>query len=392
MDRAERDNKASDMGDRRRAGAKVRLAMFFKLLTASLINRLSRITVILLAVVIGASVVSGLASIYREFGGQLSRQLRVYGANLMATPKVGHGRISTRNVDEAARAFGNRLVGYSPYIYGRTRMGHVEAVLVGMRLGQLKKVSPYIKLRGAPGRDKNRVIVGQRLADRLGLKIGRKIKMTTNGKQTEVRVGELMESGGVEDGQVLMDLPAAQQLLGEPNRASLGYFSVVGQGSGLTADARRTGRRFSLNIEPITRISQAESQILERIKGLIYLVAGVILVTNILAVTTTMMAIIIERRREVALKKALGAANRDILSEFVGEGLLIGLIGGILGWLIGNVFAQWMGRAVFDAHISFTATTLLISIGVSLLISVVASVVPVRMALGVEPAIVLKGE
>ena len=147
-----------------------------------------------------------------------------------------------------------------------------------------------------------------------------------------------------------------------------------------------------LQLEPIARIARSESRVLDTVRTLIFSVAGMVLATSALAVTTTMMAVVIERRREVGLKKALGADDRSILLEFAGEGLVLGLVGGLLGWLVGYLAAQWIGRAVFNAFVSFSATTLLIAVGTSLAVAVIAMSVPVRLALQVEPAPVLRGE
>ena len=53
-----------------------------------------------------------------------------------------------------------------------------------------------------------------------------------------------------------------------------------------------------------------------------------------------MMAMVAERKREIGLKKALGAENGLIIGEFLGEGVLLGFIGGVLGVLLGFEFAQ----------------------------------------------------
>ena len=72
--------------------------------------------------------------------------------------------------------------------------------------------------------------------------------------------------------------------------------------------------------------------------------------------------------------------------------MAIGLAGGIGGWLFGLGMAEVIGREVFHAAIRIRWDVPLIVLALSLGVALASSVVPVRMALAVEPAVALKGE
>lgn len=369
-----------------------RLAMTVKLAAASLANRRTRVAAMLLSMAIGTAVLTGLVSIYRDIGNQMGAELRAYGANLAATPIAPAATIDTRRLDKAAKALGKRVVGFSPYLYGRVRVKNADVALAGMRLGRLKKISPYIKIEGAVAGAKNKAIVGRRLAGALDLAAGQKAALTFGGRRADVEVAAIMESGGVEDNIMIVDLSTAQALLKKPGQASLAYFSVVGRGSDPAEDAKKIGGRYGFALEPIARISRNETRVLAKIKNLVFVVAGIILAITFLSVATAMMAIVIERRREVALKKALGAGDADILIEFAAEGLFIGLTGGLFGWVVGFLAADRISRAVFGAPVSMSWNTLLIAVAAALPIAAAALIAPTYSALHVQPAPVLKGE
>ena len=111
-----------------------------------------------------------------------------------------------------------------------------------------------------------------------------------------------------------------------------------------------------------------------------------------ISVYTTMMAMVAERRREIALKKALGAENKLVMSELLGEGVLLGVIGGALGVFLGFEFALRVSLNVFGRGINFQWPLIPITIFVFVAITVAASIIPVRKVMDIHPALVLKGE
>ncbi|HBL9141408.1 TPA: ABC transporter permease, partial [Escherichia coli] len=62
------------------------------------------------------------------------------------------------------------------------------------------------------------------------------------------------------------------------------------------------------------------------------------------------------------------------------------------GWVLGYLLAQLLGLTVFNAAISLRLPVLPITLVLSLLVAILAAIVPVRRAVSVEPAKVLKGE
>ena len=131
---------------------------------------------------------------------------------------------------------------------------------------------------------------------------------------------------------------------------------------------------------------------LSKLQALVLLVTVIVLALTMICVSTTMMAVVSERRREIGLRKALGAPDGSIISEFMGEGLLLGGVGGLLGSGLGFVFAQAISMNVFNSSISFQPLLVPATVIVSILVTGLACLQPVRSATDVDPALVLKGE
>lgn len=105
-----------------------------------------------------------------------------------------------------------------------------------------------------------------------------------------------------------------------------------------------------------------------------------------------MIAMIAERKKEIGLKKALGAHNKEIIMDFIGESVLLGLVGGFIGVILGFEFAQRVSLSVFGRTITFQYLLIPVIMLISVLVTTIGSMIPVRKAIEIDPAIVLKGE
>ena len=142
----------------------------------------------------------------------------------------------------------------------------------------------------------------------------------------------------------------------------------------------------------VKRVTRSEASVLGKLQALVFLVTAVVLLLTMICVSTTMLAVVSERRREIGLRKALGASDGSIRKEFLGEGMFLGGLGGVFGALLGFGFAQLVSVSVFGSAITFRPLLLPVTILVSMAIAAVSCQMPIRRAVAIDPAIVLKGE
>jgi putative ABC transport system permease protein len=113
-----------------------------------------------------------------------------------------------------------------------------------------------------------------------------------------------------------------------------------------------------------------------------------------LSVVNTMFMAVAERVREIGLKKAVGATTFNVMSEFLIEATLIGLIGGLIGYGLGAgiVVARnlWFAPADGSSLFLITPALTIFAIGFATVLGAVAGVLPAWRAARLDPVIALR--
>lgn len=372
-------------------------SMYGKMIVNSLIRRRSRMFIALLAVAIGATVLSGLVTIYYDVPRQMGREFRSYGANLIFIPVGSEQTISEKDVVGATSLLPqDKVVGIAPYLYDRVKVNEQPVMVAGARFQDVKKVSPFWQIRGEwPEGNADSVVIGAEVAEHLKLEPGKEITLAVpaTGVEKKLKVSGIVRTGGTEEDFLFVDLALLQKLLNKEGQVNIAQVSVMATEAELNTLTKNVEEKVS-GITPrlVKRVTQSEGIVLGKLQALVYLVTIVVLLLTMICVATTMMAVVTERRKEIGLKKALGAENRSIVLEFLGEGLTLGFLGGILGTILGFFFAQAVSVNVFGRAISFQPLIALAALLVAVLVTGLACLIPVKIATDVEPAIVLRGE
>jgi putative ABC transport system permease protein len=375
--------------------------MFLRILFKSLKVRKNRVSITFFSIMIGAAIITALSSVYFDISTKMSRELRAYGANFFIGPDEASGsRIAEARVIEEAISMipPERLVGASPYLYGVVRLDLGNAVLAGVDFPGLRRLSPYWQVEGrwiAVDFDESSCMVGKNLAKSMELKVGDSVTVvrSESGFQKELMIKGIAETGQAEDEQIFVNLSLAGKIFGLEGKVNHAMASIMTEGTDVDALAAAMEGRFpGLDARPIRKISYSEGRILDKIKGLMAIVAFIVLTVTTLCVMTTLIAVVSERTREIGLMKAIGADDRGIVLQFLSETLIIGVAGVVAGLVTGFILAQALGQAVFGSSISFRMVVLPVTVIPSLLAAFLAAALPVRMAVRIVPAQVLKEE
>ncbi len=395
-------------------------SMYIRMVISSLFKRRSRMIIAVLAVAIGATILSGLVTIYYDIPRQLGKEFRSYGANLVLLSE-GVEKIDGETFNRAKMIIGeDRIVGMAPYRYHTTKINEQPYILAGTDLQEAKANSPfwYVEGRWTTNEDIDNVMIGKEIANTLDLKVGDSFivkgvkygEMATSSDQDKsaeenkkkdigeqyfdkkLYVAGIVTTGGAEEAFIFMNIDVLCDLIDDDTRSDIVECSVEANQEQMEIIAENISKNTNILARPVRRVTQSQDIVLSKLQALVYLVTIVVLIITMISVTTTMMAMVAERKKEIGLKKALGAENKYIIKEFLGESLSLGVIGGIIGVFLGFIFAQQVSLSVFGRAITFQWGLIPITVVVSIIVTTLASILPVRKVLDIHPAIVLRGE
>ncbi len=150
------------------------------------------------------------------------------------------------------------------------------------------------------------------------------------------------------------------------------------------------------NIMSMESVTEAATSITGVLTVFLGGIAAISLLVGGIGIMNIMLVSVIERTKEIGLRKAVGAKNNDILMQFMVESLIIGLVGGILGvvlgWGLTLVIKNIAAAASYDLTPAITLGSVLIAVLFSVGVGVVFGIYPANRASKLEPVEALRSE
>jgi len=228
------------------------------------------------------------------------------------------------------------------------------------------------------------------------------------------QVRGVLETGGEEDDQVLAPLATVQHLAGLEGKVRRVEVSALTKPEDAFARsdlgklrAEELDRWYctpyatsiayqiqqaipEAQVKPIYQVADTEGRILNRVGVLIGVLALAALITAGLAVASMMLATALERRAEIGLFKSLGATDARVATLLLVEAGVLGLVGGIAGYLLGSVLAWRVALAIFGVPIGIHLVMLPVCLALALAVTLAGSALPLGRALRVSPMVMLR--
>jgi putative ABC transport system permease protein len=148
----------------------------------------------------------------------------------------------------------------------------------------------------------------------------------------------------------------------------------------------------AVEVRPVRQIVYSEGKVLGTVRWLLLSVTTLILVIITICVMATMTAIVLERRKDIGVMKALGANDSLVMRLFLVEGAGLGIVSGAIGFFAGILLAYELAERLFRISLRPTWWTFPAVCFLTMLLAVLASFFPVRIVRSIHTAVVLKGE
>lgn len=390
------------------------------------------------AVALGIAVIVAVRTMTVSSRNALREQMHQLGANMLVVPKsaevsdyyladlmsddMPEEHAHTLNASEMAAKVHNMVAKLS----SRVRIGNVDAILTGVLPKTELRHRPKWRTGGLfspeheeapaedpppespdhedhePGREAgaiqarltvdslrlSHVLVGSEVARLTGATAASTISI--RGKSFWVEQ-VLKPTGTVDDVRVHAHLHTVQELLGKPGLINV--IEIVG--CGCKTDLRRLGKKIETllpgtRVLTIRHIERTQVGVVRTMEGFALVFLLVVVPIGGGAIANYAAGNVRERRRELGTLLALGARPRFIVRLFLEKAVLIGLVGGAIGYVVGTALAAKLGPYLW--HVAVVPLPGLIGWAVALAValSLVFSALPAWRAMKLDPATLLE--
>ncbi len=374
----------------------------------------------LVAITLGIAVIVGIRAVAVASKHAVAVKMDSLGANVLVLPQgASIDDYHTADIDAPTfpeeyveRVVTSGLLGVeniSPKLTRRVKIDGVAAVLTGIlpqseiaskpawQIGGADTEAPVHvcagdnganvdeRLRRQPveelGRDE--CLLGSGVSERLGLRVGH-VASVDKAKLKVTRV--LPATGTVDDDRVFMHLHAMQELLGTGPQVSaieiMGCCTAISDGMlsklrNVLPDTRVTG------IAQIVSTQVATNGLMDRLSwGFLVIV----LIVGGLSIGNFMWANVNQRRREIGILRMIGASRARILGVLLVKAVVLGLLGGVLGYALGTIAVVSAGPSLLGLDVRPLPSYLALSAALATGVAVLGSLLPAYLASRFDPS------
>lgn len=381
----------------------------FNVTIKDILNRKKRVLYAATGVVVGTMTVIGILTVADAGQARIYDQLDKYGPNIMVTPAItsldmsfgdlslGMVAVGDNYIEESKLAemknIGNKILGdhlrirttsdlvaLAPKLYINEQVAGTTVLLVGIDPRNETQVKTWWNVnRGRYFENPDDAVVGYMVANLLKVSPGDVINL--NGTPVTIS-GVLDATGSNDDYRVFVPIGTLQQAYDKEGLVS----SVDIRGCCTTCPIEKIADGINAAVTgvravAVKQVAAAEMDMMDRVGNTMLSLSAITLVVGMFGVVNTMMASVNERLKDIGIMRAVGASRRQILGIFTYEALIIGILGGVLGYLAGTALAYFIGPLIFEGiSISWIPRYLPVSVGLATLIAVIATSYPALRA------------
>ncbi len=363
-------------------------SMFFRMLVRAAVLRRGRALSALFAMIVAAAVTTAMLNLYVDVQAKLRREFRNYGANIVLVGKDGASLPADALPRVEAMLAGRGVAAPFALVVARTSDGQ-PVVVVGTDFDRVKQLDRWWSVSNWPAAPQQ-ALVGVRALAVVTPK-NQPFDLSFQGRTIHLSPAGTVQTGAAEDSRVYLSLADLVSWTGV--QASTIEVAASGSPEEISNIMGQLERAIpAADARPVRQIMEGEARVLSKTRATLLAAAALIILTAALCVLSTLMGWVFDRRRDFAIMKALGASDRLLNGFFAAEAAALGASGAVVGFILGIGIAAWIGRVNFHAPVVPRFSVLPVVVAGSMVVTLLAAVLPIWLLRRVQPAVILRGE
>lgn len=282
------------------------------------------------------------------------------------------------------------IVYVSPKLIDRVDVNDEATALMGIHFENEKNIKLTMHLDGEYPTNENEVMLGATFAAENNFEIDDAIIIDG---ETFIVKAILKQQKDEHDHFVYMDLTKAQKLLNREDEISLIEIAAHCHLCPIHEIASQLRMQLtSAEVRPLMDVALAREETLDRFRMFFYVISIILLFAGSYLLIYFMSSYTSKRRQEIGLLRTIGFSNRSIEKILLGEALFIGVVGGLVGFIVGMLIVKISIIYWFHENVSFILDwqNFAAIVAVSIILMVVAVIGPLRFASTLDPVSALK--
>lgn len=361
------------------------LRMSFRILLRSALVRPKRSLTALLAVAVAAGVTTAMLTLYGGVQSKLQRQFRSYGANILLSAPAGTA-LSNNTLVLVDHLIGPEAIA-APFAFVVARdENDAPVVVAGTDFDRVRRLNSWWSVRDWPS-SSEAALIGSLVPGRST----RDFSLTYGGHAIHLHRAGTLRTGSDDDQRIYISLADFSGWTG----LQMSTIEIAASGDPQQLDrlvAQLSAAFPQAQVRPVRQIVEAEGRVYEKTRSTLLATVALIVITAALCVFATLTASLLERRKDFALMKALGASQLMTSAVFGIEAASLGAAGAIIGYGVGVALAELISWNNFQEPVPAQLRLFPEVLVGCILMTLLAALLPLTFLKQVQPASVLKGE